>query len=227
MCGRTALATDPTVLAERFGVTIREEYTPRYNIAPGDGLLAVRNDQPTCTEELTWGFLPEWAEDSGQGPTPINARCEGIDESNLFADAFASRRCLLLADGFYEWAGPAGRKQPYRIERVDGAPYAYAGLWSRWTGDGAERWTCTILTTEANGTVGEIHDRMPVMLEPGAEPTWLDGADSDAWRSVFDPYPDDLLRAYPVSSRVNDSTNDGPGVTEEVGSQSGLEDFGA
>ena len=227
MCGRTALATAPSVLQDRFGVTVSESYEPRYNIAPGDGLLAVRNDEPERAEELTWGFVPEWAEEPDEGPTPINARSEDVDENRLFRRAFTSNRCLILADGFYEWAGHEGRKQPYRIERVDGAPYAYAGLWSRWRGDDGERWTCTVLTTKANATVGEIHERMPVMLEPGEEQTWLAGADADAWRSVFDPYPDDVLRAYPVSSRVNDPSNDDPSIVEEIDpdTQTGLDEF--
>ena len=226
MCGRTALATAPSVLAERFGVSIPDAYAPRQNIAPSEALLAVRNDQPTAATELTWGFLPEWADAPTDGPTPINARSETVEEKRLFSEAFSAQRCLLLADGFYEWAGPERRKQPYRIERVDGAPYAYAGLWSHWRGDDAERWSCVILTTEANETVGAIHDRMPVMLEPGEEQIWLDGAGPEAWRSVFDPYPYDYLRGYPVSTQINDSTYEGPACTTEIGSQSGLDDSG-
>ncbi|GAB7093209.1 SOS response-associated peptidase [Halolamina litorea] len=226
MCGRTSLAVDAATLADRFGVSV-EAFEPRYNIAPGSELLAIRDDRPDRAAELTWGFVPPWADDPDEGPRPINARSESVAENRLFEDAFGSRRCLILADGFYEWAGPEGRKQPYRIERIDGEPYAYAGLWSPWAGDDAERWTCTILTTEANATVGEVHDRMPVMLEASEESTWLNGAGPGDWRSVFDPYPDDELRAFPVSTRVNDPTNDDPCVAEEVGSQSGLGEFGA
>jgi putative SOS response-associated peptidase YedK len=229
MCGRTSLAVDPATLATRFGVDVPSDTSPRYNIAPGEELLTVRNTDPEMVTSLTWGLVPNWAEDPADGPAPINARSEGIDENRLFADAFAERRCLVLADGFYEWGGVRGRKQPYRIERVDGEPFAYAGVWEHWSDPAGtdDRWTCSILTTEANETVGAIHDRMPVMLRPGEESTWLENNGVDAWKSVTDPYPDEELHAYPVSSRVNDPSNDGPGLVEEVAGQSGLDEFGA
>ncbi|MEF8857310.1 MAG: SOS response-associated peptidase [Halolamina sp.] len=218
MCGRTALAVGPATLSQRFGVDVPDTLQPRYNIAPGEELLTVRNTAEAETTSLTWGLVPHWADEPVDGPAPINARSERITENRMFADAFAERRCLVLADGFYEWGGPERSKQPYRIERVDGAPYAYAGLW--------ERWTCTILTTGANETVAPIHDRMPVMLQPGEEATWLDGDGPEAWNSVVTPYPDDELEAYPVSTRVNDPTNDGAALREQAPEQSGLDEFG-
>lgn len=236
MCGRTSLAVDPATLSTRFGVDVPTDLSPRYNIAPGEELLTVRNTAPTETTSLTWGLIPHWADDPDDGPAPINARSEQITENRVFADAFQDRRCLVLADGFYEWGGPQRSKQPYRIERTDGEPFAYAGLWERWTDDGAsdsgvgdtaDRWTCTILTTEANETVSPIHDRMPVMLEPGEEATWLGDGGVDDWTAVTDPYPDTELTAYPVSSRVNNPANDGPGLLEEVAGQSDLDEFGA
>lgn len=244
MCGRSSLAVDEATLRERFGVDVLRSrrdtgvgqqgrcsdnvpaVEPRYNIAPGDELLAVRNDRPGVAEPLTWGFVPAWAEEPDSGPSPINARSESVADSDLFGDAFESKRCLILADGFYEWAGSAEHKQPYRIERIDCEPYAYAGLWSRWTDSDTERRTCTILTTDANATVGAIHDRMPVIVPPGKESTWLSGAGTDDWRSVLGPYPDDELTAYPVSTRVNDPTTDGPTLAEAVGTQTGLGEFG-
>lgn len=240
MCGRSSLAVDPATLSTRFGVDVSQDLEPRYNIAPGEELLTVRNTAPAETTSLTWGLVPNWADDPDAGPAPINARSESITDNRLFADAFAERRCLVLADGFYEWGGPERSKQPYRIERVDGAPYAYAGLWERWTGDGRsgtggtgggennarERWTCTILTTRANETVSPIHDRMPVILQPGEEATWLGGEGPEAWNSVLTPFPDDELAAYPVSTRVNDPANDGPELLEQAPEQSGLDEFG-
>lgn len=236
MCGRTSLAVDPTTLRGRFGVDVSPELEPRYNIAPGEELLTVRNTAPGETTSLTWGLIPHWADEPGDAPAPINARSESITENRVFADAFEQRRCLVLGDGFYEWGGPERSKQPYRIERVDGEPFAYAGLWERWTGaaatdpgepDVADRWTCTILTTQANETVGEIHDRMPVMLQPDEEATWLGEGGVEDWTSVTDPYPDEELTAYPVSTRVNDPANDGPELLEPAPEQSGLDEFEA
>ncbi|OTF01850.1 SOS response-associated peptidase [Halorubrum sp. SD683] len=232
MCGRTSLAVDVGRISNRFGAVPGDgvDIPQRYNIAPGDDLVAIQNDAPEETDLLEWRFIPEWADDPSDVPTPINARSETVAEKQMFEEAFQQRRCLILADGFYEWAGQRGSKQPYRIERVDRAPYAYAGLWETWKPpEGDPRVTCTILTTEANDVVGEIHDRMPVMLEPDQEATWLTGAGVGELQAVCDPYPDEDLRAYPVSKRVNNPANDSPALLEEVdiGEQSGLDDFGS
>ncbi|MFP4590143.1 MAG: SOS response-associated peptidase [Halolamina sp.] len=231
MCGRTSLAVDVGRLANRFGALPRDgvEITERYNIAPGDDLATIQNDAPEEIDTLEWGFIPNWAGDPDDVPNPINARSETAAEKPMFREAFENRRCLILADGFYEWAGRRGSKQPYRIERVDREPYAYAGLWDAWMAPSGEpRATCTILTTEANEVVSEIHDRMPVMLEQHEESAWLDGAGVDEVQAVCDPYPDEKLRAYPVSKRVNNPQNDTPDLLEEVdvGEQSGLDEFG-
>ncbi len=177
---------------------------------------------------LEWGLLPHWAEDPDDVPRPINARSETSVEKPMFRDAFEKRRCLLLADGFYEWKGRRGSKQPYRIERPDREPYAYAGLWDTWQQKGEAVGTCTILTTEANDVVADIHDRMPVILEPGEEKNWLNGAGVDELQTLCKPYPGDL-RAYPVSKRVNNPQNDSADLLEEIdiGEQSGLSDFGS
>lgn len=228
MCGRTSLAVDPAVLERLFDVSVGVDYEPRYNIAPSDDLLAVRNDDPDEATLLNWGFVPHWATDPSDAPTPINARSETVHEKRLFEEAFRERRCVVFADGFYEWQGSRGSKQPFRIERRDREPFTFAGLWDVWEpADGPARATCTILTTDANSVVGEVHDRMPVMLERGEEATWLTGDGPMAWRSVLDAYPDDLLRAYPVSKRVNSPENDDPSLLEEVdvGTQSGLHEF--
>ncbi len=190
MCGRTSLAVDPGVLERRFDAQPGPgvEIPMRYNIAPGENLAAIQNDAPKKFDMLEWGFIPQWADDPDDVPTPINARSETAAEKPMFREAFEDRRCLIPADGFYEWAGRRGSKQPYRIERVDREPYAYAGLWETWTSpDGDMRVTCTILTTDANDVVGEIHDRMPVMLEPDEEATWLNGAGVDDLQAVCDP----------------------------------------
>lgn len=236
MCGRTSLSVPVSVLRDRFGVSIGDavaEYVPQYNVAPSEGLVAVTNEAPEQADVLQWGLVPEWADEdpdaAGEpeaGPAPINARVESVAESNLFRSAFRNRRCLLLADGFYEWAGTRGRKQPYRVQRVDGQPFAFAGLWSRWEGGGGALDTATILTTEPNAVVEPIHDRMPVVLESDEEERWL-SADVDEARAVLDPHPADPLEAYPVSKRVNDPSNDDPSLFDpvDVGEQAGLDDF--
>lgn len=231
MCGRTSLSVPVDVLTRRFNAQPRSgvEIHPRYNIAPGEDLVAVQNDAPAEFDMLEWGFIPEWADDPDDVPTPINARSETAAEKPMFREAFEERRCLIPADGFYEWAGSRGSKQPYRIERVDRAPYAYAGLWETWTPpEGAPRVTCTILTTEANAVVDDIHDRMPVILEREEEATWLNGG-VDELQSLCDPYPAAELRAYPVSKRVNNPQNDSPDLLAEIdiGEQSGLDEFGS
>ena len=164
-------------------------------------------------------------DDPDDWPHPINARSETVDEKLSFRAAYERRRCLVLADGYYDWKGERGGKQPYRFALDDDAPFAMAGLWERWRGDGDVRTTCTILTTEPNAAVEPIHHRMPAVLSPGEERTWLRG-DADERRRLLRPYDGDL-RAYPVSSAVGDPRNDGPELTEpvEIGTQTGLDDF--
>lgn len=224
-------------LRSRFGAAptrVVEAYVPQYNIAPSEGLVVVTNESPGTMDVFQWGFVPEWADDPDDVPAPINARRETVTEKPMFRDAVEHRRCLVLADGFYEWQGNRGHKQPYRVCREDRQPFAFAGLWSHWTPhedaastDGAEeRRTTTILTTEANAVVEPIHDRMPVILEPNEEATWLDGP-LEAATGVLDPHPPDPLVAYPVSTRVNDPNNDDADLLQEIdiGTQSGLDEF--
>lgn len=228
MCGRFSLFVPPGVLSERFEVEVVEPIVPRYNIAPGDDVVVVRNDAPSAIDRLEWGLIPHWVDDPDDYPKPKNARAETLAEKASFRDAFDERRCLVLADGFYEWQGTRGTKQPYRIARRDGAPFAFAGLWETWDGNGATRLTTTIVTTDPNATVAPIHDRMPVVLAPDEERRWLDGGDRDELQRMLDPYPDDELVAYPVSRAVNDPSNDTPDVVEavDVDTQSGLSEFG-
>lgn len=240
MCGRFSLFVPPSVLEERFDATASGPIVPRYNVAPRDDVAAIRNDDAETIDALGWGLVPSWVDDPDDYPRPINARAETVAEKPSFRDAFAERRCLVLADGFYEWKGDRGAKQPYRIARPDDEPFAFAGLWEAWganggdsvgggiDGDGESLRTVTIVTTDANDTVGAIHDRMPVILEPDEERRWLADADPEELHSMLDPYPDDGLEAYPVSKAVNDPANDSPDVVEpvDVDEQSGLGDFG-
>ena len=212
-----------------FGATPANDITipKRHNIAPRDDLVIIQNDDPDEIDLLEWGLLPAWFDDPEDSPRPINARSETVHEKPMFRSAFTDRRCLILADGFYEWQGRRGSKQPYRIERQDGDPFAYAGLWETCGSNGNSLETCTILTCDANEIVGEIHDRMPVMLEPDDIDIWLGDGGPDEWRSVMDPFPDEQLKTYPVSKRVNNPTNDSPEVAEpiNIGEQSGLGEF--
>ena len=228
MCGRFSLFVPPAVLEDRFGAEVGGSYVPRYNVAPRDGVAAIRNDDPETIDALSWGLVPGWVDDPDDYPRPINARAETVAEKPSFRDAYAERRCLVLADGFYEWTGRRGSKQPYRIVRTDGEPFAFAGLWETWGSNGGTLRTTTILTTAANETVGEIHDRMPVILERDEERGWLAAADPDDLQSMLDPYPDAELEAYPVSTAVNDPSHDSPDVVEQVDvdEQSGLGQFG-
>lgn len=135
MCGRASLVVSMDLLRSRFGADptqVAEDYVPRYNIAPSEGLVVVTNDEPETMEIYEWGFVPEWADDPDEAPNSINARSETVNEKPMFRDAFEHRRCLVLADGFYEWQGSRGSKQPYRICRTDREPFAFAGLWSHW-----------------------------------------------------------------------------------------------
>lgn len=228
MCGRTSLFADQETIERRFEARFDHDYKKRYNIAPGDDLAVVHDAAPETITSDTWGFVPAWADRIGEGPQPINARVESVMENRLFGEAFETRRALVIADGYYEWAGTRGGKQPYRITVEDG-PFAMAGLWSRW--EGAERTVSTvgILTRQATAQLAEIHDRMPAVLPARAESTYLD-ADPATARSLVRDRPRDEFDTTPITTLVNDPANDSPAVIEPVGGssgQTGLEDFGA
>lgn len=228
MCGRNSLFNPQPELEERFDADAREPIRPRYNIAPGDDLAVIRNGEADVIDKLEWGLLPHWADDPQESPRPINARSETAAEKPMFRDAFEKRRCLVLSSGFYEWQEQVGAsKQPYRICLEDDEPFAFAGLWEHWEQNGTSRDTVTILTTDANEEIEPIHDRMPVILEPEEEETWLDADDEDELETVLDPYEDDDLRTYTISRAVNSPDNDTPELIEPVdsGQQSGLDEF--
>jgi len=223
MCGRLSLSVSPGALAERFEARPPPALGPRYNVAPGEDLAVIRNDDRGRIDLLEWGLVPSWADDPGSGH--INARAETVHEKPSFRDAYENRRCLVLADGYYDWADDRGRgSQPYRFTRVDGEPFAMAGIFERWESPAGARETVAIVTTEPNAVVEPIHHRMPVILDADGERQWLDG---EAAGDLLDPYPEDDLRAYPVSDAVNDPTNDSPDVIKEVDppEQAGLEEF--
>jgi putative SOS response-associated peptidase YedK len=228
MCGRYSLTTPVEGLRRLFDFPEQPNLPPRYNIAPTQQVAAVRRapppdagaEAPGGAERhlvmLRWGLIPSWAKEASIGNRMINARAESLAEKPAFRAAFRKRRCLLVADGFYEWRKrPEGPKQPYRIAREDGGPFAFAGLWERWRNpeDGAWIESCTIVTTDANALLAPIHERMPVILPPADYGTWLDpGTAPEAAQRLLGPYAGADLVAYPISLRVNKVANDDPTV---------------
>lgn len=228
MCGRFTLKTPADRLAEAFGGAPADYPEARYNIAPGQAIAAVRAGPEGSAREvatLRWGLIPSWAKDPAIGSRMINARAESVADKPSFRAAFRRRRCLVAADGFYEWQKRNGAKQPYCVARADGAPFAFAGLWERWEG-GAESpaqvpaiESCTIVTTAANECVAPIHDRMPVILAASDYALWLDPrvADRVILEALLRPCPADDLTAWPVSTHVNSPAHDDLACLEPQG----------
>lgn len=224
MCGRFTLRSNLTQIAKTFDVAVSGVDLPqRFNIAPTQDVAAVRLGGETDERELVmlhWGLIPAWAKDTKIGNQMINARAENVAEKPSFRSAFTKRRCLILADGFYEWQKVAGgKKQPYFIHRRDDEPFAFAGLWESWKGEGNEIQSCTIITTTANELMEPLHDRMPVILSADDFPTWLDPEFKDkiALKDLLRPCDPDLLEAYPVSVLVNNPGNVSPKCLERIG----------
>ncbi len=216
MCGRYTLATPVGRLAEEFGFdSSSTEFRTSYNVAPTRHVPVVLAEGGKMRlEMLRWGLVPSWADDPGIGARMINARSETAPEKPSFRRAFRDRRCLIPADGFYEWKRENGGKQPYYFRMQGGRPFAFAGLWESWTKDGEIR-SCAILTTAANEVVAGIHDRMPVILPSRHYEAWLDPeAERDELTDLLVPYPGDDLETYPVSRFVNSPGNDDPRCIE-------------
>lgn len=214
MCGRFTLITPAQVLAEQFELVEIPALSPRYNVAPTQPVAAVR--QPPGNERrelamLRWGLVPFWAKDPAIGSRMINARSETAAEKPSFRAAFQQRRCLVLADGFYEWQRLERGKQPFYIRLRDERPFAFAGLWEHWEGgDGMVIDSCTVLTTEPNELVRPLHNRMPVILAPEDYSRWLDPGlqKADLLQPLLRPYPSEGMHAYPVDTWVNNPRND-------------------
>ena len=209
MCGRYALTSPPGVIAQRFNLLWVPEFSAHYNIAPSQMIPVVRDtgQGPELTL-LKWGLIPSWAKDPTIGAKLINARAETLADKPAFRSAYRRRHCLIPADAFYEWKPLAGRKQPYCIRIADQAPFAMAGLWEHWVNPPGEPVdTCTIITTDANTLVGELHNRMPAILAPADYAAWLDAGNAKA-QELLKPFPSDRMTVYPVSLRVNSVKND-------------------
>lgn len=218
MCGRFRQTADLASLERRFGLQPSGlTLTPRYNLAPGQAApVAVLQEGRRGLRLMRWGLLPPWATSPAQGYKMINARAETLAARPAFRGAYKSRRCLVLADGFYEWAAaprPGMPKQPYSYSLKDGGPLAMAGLWERWQPPGQEAlFSFAIVTVPANALVGAIHNRMPAILLPGDEAPWLDPAwqDPAALSALLAPYPPELMQAHPVSPALNKPGAEGP-----------------
>lgn len=226
MCGRTSLFIPQDELEGRFDARVVTDggYQPRFNIAPGDPLAVITNEASGEIDHYSWGLLPNWANDASKGLS--NARSETAAEKPSFRDAWEKRPCLVLSSGFYEWQqSNGGPKQPYRIYREDDIAFAMAGLWEEQGNDEDSYRTVTILTTDPNEVMTPIHNRMPVVLPAADDQTWL-SASSDKRTELCRPYPDDDLNAYPISTTVNDPSNDDAQVIEPLGNeQAGLDEF--
>jgi len=213
MCGRYVITSSPAAIRAMFGYLEQPNFPARYNVAPTQPIPIVRLHEGKRQYVLMrWGLIPAWVKDPKGFSLLINARGESVIDKPAFRNAMRRRRCLIPADGFYEWKDFGGRKQPYFIRlRGSGGPFAFAGLWETWTGpNGEELDTAAIVTTSANRSLSALHDRMPVILPPGAFDMWLDSAHVDATTAaaLLVPARDDLLEAYAISTAVNRVAND-------------------
>ena len=214
MCGRFTLTVDPAELQEQFeNYNFPPKYAPRFNVAPTQPVLAIPNDGENTADFFVWGLIPMWAKDPGIGSRLINARGETLAEKPAFRGSLKYKRCLILADGFYEWKSAEVRKSktPYFIHMKDHKPFAFAGLWDSWNSpDGSLVKSCTIITTEPNELVSLVHNRMPVILHPRDYAKWLDTSPQtpDQLKPLIKPFPTEEMTAYPVSTLVNKTEND-------------------
>jgi putative SOS response-associated peptidase YedK len=217
MCGRFTL-TETGDLVDAFSlVELPPDLERRFNIAPTQPAPVIRNRAPRTLEMLRWGLIPHWADDPGIGNRMINARGETLAEKPAFRDAFARRRCLVPADGFYEWKRQGKHKTPFWIHSATGKPLAFAGLWARWKApDGQWLRSFTIVTGPPNRLVEPLHDRMPVIVQPEDHDRWLhpDPLPPDALADILRPAPEGMLALREVSPRVNSPANEGPACIE-------------
>lgn len=220
MCGRFALKTPVKKLAAAFQVEEVPAVEARYNIAPTQTILAVQQGLDGREAKwLKWGLVPSWAKDTAIGARMINARSETVTEKPSFREAFKKRRCIIPADGFYEWQRTGGKKLPFFFQMKDERPFGFAGLWERWQGVDKELVeSCTILTTRANEVLMPVHDRMPVILHPDDYELWLnvDERKVALVKELLQPYPAEEMHAYRVSEEVNNIRNQGNGLIKEV-----------
>lgn len=223
MCGRYTLSTPTDLLSDLYELETDVTTQPRFNIAPTQEAPVIRVSPETGTRRLDllrWGLVPFWAKDPAIGNRMINARSETVAEKPAYRVSLRKKRCLIPADGFYEWQATGGGKQPFFFHRKDGHPFVMAGLWDRWEkGDSGPLESFTILTTSPNDIVAPIHKRMPVILEPEYFRSWLDPSleDLESLMDLLAPTPSSMLEAYPVSTYVNSPAHEGPECVDPIG----------
>jgi putative SOS response-associated peptidase YedK len=220
MCGRFVQYSDPGIYASCFDAEAFPAAAPRYNVAPTQPVLVVRKtDERRELVPLRWGLIPSWSKGPESGYSMINARAETVASKPAYRNAFKYRRCLIPTEGFYEWRKEGRAKTPFLIRRADGEPFGMAGLWERWRGtEGETIESCTIIVTEANAVVQELHDRMPVILAPEDYAAWLDpeNKDADGLRRMLRPADPAPWMLREVSRKVNSPKNDSPELIEPV-----------
>jgi putative SOS response-associated peptidase YedK len=207
MCGRFEIHSAIELIAKIFGIEDWEiEYRPNYNVAPSQDILIVKNDGKRRLVSSRWGFVPSWSKDLSAGYKMINARAETLAEKRSFKTAFEKQRCLVVADGFFEWKKEGVVKKPYYIRLKSGKPFGFAGLYNVWTSpEGEKLTTSTIVTTDANELLRPIHNRMPVITPVSKYDKWLDPSvsDKDTLSSILKPFPPEEMEYYPVTSKMN------------------------
>jgi len=219
MCGRFSQTKQADELATTFRLATTPDWQPRYNLAPTQLVPALvqAEGSPWQFEKLRWGLIPSWSKDKAIGARLINARAETVAEKPAFRSAFRQRRCLILADGFFEWQKQAKGKQPFYFRQPSGQSFAFAGLWESWKDEEKVIHSCTILTTDANHLMTSVHNRMPVIIHPADYETWIAPTTTpDVLHSLLQPIADDFLESYPVSPVVNTPKNDAPACIEPV-----------
>ena len=224
MCSRFTLISKPVLVAAKFGLQNIDDFPARYNIAPTQPVGIIRTGYNREREFVLvrWGLIPDWVKDPAEFTTLVNARSETVAEKPSFRNAFKYRRCLFPMDGFYEWSGGKGERQPHYISASDDQPFAVAGLWENWMGvDGSEMESAVIITTNANGDLKRVHNRMPAVIDPQNYARWLDcldgtGADS---QSLLKPADNGFFKMMKISNRVNNPANSGEELLDPVGQQ--------
>ncbi|HEY8276030.1 MAG TPA: SOS response-associated peptidase [Methyloceanibacter sp.] len=221
MCSRYSLTSPPQAVRAFFAYRETPNFPARYNVAPTQPVpvVCLDNSGERSFRMMRWGLLPQFVKDPKSSPTLINARSEGVTSKPAFRNAFAKRRCLIPADGFYEWTGPKGKRRPFFLRPREGGLIAIAGLWERWRDKaGQETDTVAILTCPANALVAQLHDRMPVILPTGRFAAWLDCEKNlpEAAQAMLLPAADDLLESIEMHPKINDSRRDEPGLQEPL-----------
>ncbi|WP_169979833.1 SOS response-associated peptidase [Tautonia rosea] len=222
MCGRFTLSSSPERIAQAFELPDPLPFDASYNIAPTQPVAAVRRDPDSGARRcdlMRWGLVPSWAKDPSIGNRMINARAETVAEKPAFRHAFRRKRCLVIADGFYEWKREGSRKQAYFIRLKDGSPFGFAGLWDYWEGPDGAFESCSIITTEPNALMEPIHDRMPVIVANDAYGLWLsqEVQEPERLEPLLVPFPAEAMEAWPVSTMVNRPANNRPECIRPLG----------